>query len=356
MTESASEQEHHVDDVGFDELLERSSLGTAGARQLRQRISRAEAESIRQLAYGTSGELTEFEMLYVELVPGLIRYLQRILQPSSGLAEDVAQDAFLVLMRKWPDVRDHPHLKAWLYAVARHLAFDMLKERSREFLREEPPDQEGAARADLSDSYNVSAAVRAAVGKLPARQREAVWLFYLLNFTQNEIATIMQIQRGTVSALLFQARSRIAGLLGSPDAEGSTKALRSLEGTLREPAGDAEAGRQRLREAGRRLEERRIDDLAKLIDGYEKDYRLGQEALLKQEFDMAEHYLRRSAQHGNDEAAYWLGLLLEMRSTRQRLNDSPGKTGKLAAEAQAWRRRAQESGLADALDEALPAR
>jgi TPR repeat protein len=71
---------------------------------------------------------------------------------------------------------------------------------------------------------------------------------------------------------------------------------------------------------------------------------------------MAEHYLRRSAQHGNDEAAYWLGLLLEMRSTRQRLKGSPDKARKPAAEAREWRRRAQESGLADALDEVLSAR
>ena len=291
------------------------------------------------------------------MAPGLIQYLRRMLQPSSVLAEDVAQDAFLILMRRWPDVRNHPHPKAWLYTVARHLALDMLKERSREFLREEPPDQESAGRADVSDSHNVSAAaVREAVGKLPARQREAVWLFYFLNFRQNEIATIMQVHRGTVGALLFQARSRIAELLGSPDMEGSTKATRGLQGTLREPAVDVETGRQRLREASRRLELRRIDDLANLVDRYEKDYRLGQEALNKQEFDMAEPYLRRSAQHGNDEAAYWLGLLLELRSTRQRLKGGPDKAGKLAAEAREWRRLAQESGVADALEEALSGR
>jgi predicted NBD/HSP70 family sugar kinase len=134
------------------------------------------------------------------------------------------------------------------------------------------------------------------------------------------------------------------------------EALRGLGETLREQAVDVEAGRRRLREAARRLREdpveaRRIDNLAKLVDRDEKDYRRGYDALRRQDFDEAEHYLRRAAQHGSDEAAYWLGQLLEMRSLRQRLKGHPDKAGKLAAEAREWRRRACESGIAEALEE-----
>jgi predicted NBD/HSP70 family sugar kinase len=134
------------------------------------------------------------------------------------------------------------------------------------------------------------------------------------------------------------------------------EALRALGESLNEPAVDVEGGRQRLRAAVRRLHEdpleaRRIDNLAKLVDRYEKDYRRGHDALRRQDFDTAEHYLRRAAQHGNDEAAYWLGQLLEMRSLRQRLKGHSGKAAKLAAEAREWRRRARESGITEALEE-----
>ena len=136
------------------------------------------------------------------------------------------------------------------------------------------------------------------------------------------------------------------------------EALRGLGETLSESTVDVEAGRQRLRAAVRRLhddplEAQRIDNLAKLVDRYEKDCRLGREALHKQDYGTAGRYLRRAAQHGNDEAAYWLGLLLEMRSLQQRLKGRPDKAGKLAAEAREWRRRARESGIAEALDETL---
>jgi len=151
------------------------------------------------------------EALYRELGPDLVRYLRRMLQ-HNGLAEDIAQEAFLILARKWAEVRNHPNPRAWLYTVARNLAIDTLRERSREYLRLEPLAQAAAKEGDPSDSYNIRLTVREAIGKLPARQREVVWLFYFERFKQNEIAAIMQVQRGTVGALLSQARNRLAEL------------------------------------------------------------------------------------------------------------------------------------------------
>jgi RNA polymerase sigma factor (sigma-70 family) len=202
------------------------TISTASASDTRQLLDAlavgtpaAAIQRSKQAIY--EGELT-VEALYKELAPGLILYLRQMLQQSSGLAEDIAQDAFLSLVRKWPDVRHHRHPKAWLYTVARHFAIDTLQERSREFLREEPPDQEASGRDDPSEKYsdNTSAAVQEAIGKLQPRQREAVWLFYFHGFKQNEIATIMQIQRGAVGALLFQAGYRLAELLSREMGEG----------------------------------------------------------------------------------------------------------------------------------------
>jgi predicted NBD/HSP70 family sugar kinase len=135
------------------------------------------------------------------------------------------------------------------------------------------------------------------------------------------------------------------------------KALRAAGETLKEPAADVQAEKERLRETIQRLrddpsEARRIEDLAAELDRHEMDYRLGREALERRDFDTAEYYLRLTAGRGNDEAAYWLALLLEMRTTRQRLAGQFKKARKLAAEAREWRLRAQESGIAEALDQA----
>jgi predicted NBD/HSP70 family sugar kinase len=135
------------------------------------------------------------------------------------------------------------------------------------------------------------------------------------------------------------------------------KTLKRIAETVEDPAFDVEAGRKRLRQAVRRLhddslEGQRIDYIADRLERYEKAYRLGHAALQRQDYGTAERYLRRAAEHGNDEAAYWLALLLERRSNHQRLKGHVKKAGSLAAEAREWRLRAQESGIAEALDSA----
>jgi predicted NBD/HSP70 family sugar kinase len=119
---------------------------------------------------------------------------------------------------------------------------------------------------------------------------------------------------------------------------------------------DVEAGRARLREAVRRLQEdpleaRRVGDMAAVFDRYEEDYRLGHEALQRDDLDAAEHYLRLAAGRGNDEAAYWLSLILQKRSVGQQLRRRAKKAAALASEARKWRLHAEDSGIAEVLDE-----
>lgn len=166
-------------------------------------------------------DFDELVVMYRQWYPGLVRYLKRILQDGSGLlAEDIAQDTFAILVRKWPEVRNHPVLKAWVYTVARRLAIRKLRERSHEFLIGDLPDQGSTGKENPLDSHDQHVDVREAIRKLSARQREAVWLFYYADFKQDEIATIMRIRRATVAVLLSQARSRLAGLLGWSPEEG----------------------------------------------------------------------------------------------------------------------------------------
>jgi predicted NBD/HSP70 family sugar kinase len=120
---------------------------------------------------------------------------------------------------------------------------------------------------------------------------------------------------------------------------------------------DVEAGKRELFSRLRRLEEdpaeaQRTDDIAELIERADDDCQMGYAALQRQDFRTAEHYLRRAAKSGNDEAAYWLGLLLQLRSDQLRLMGQREDADDLAAEAARWRFSAQESGVAEALDAA----
>jgi RNA polymerase sigma-70 factor, ECF subfamily len=169
---------------------------------------------------GDDAYFIEFEAFFEKNYAGLVRYLQRMLKDSSRLAEDIAQDAFLITWRKWPEVRNHECPRAYLYTVARHLAIDAMKERSRVLLMDNLPETAVAGKEHPSDSWDTGMAVWEAIKKLPERQREAVLLFYMHDFPQGEIAKIMNITRGAVAALIHQARNRLAGLMGWSPGEG----------------------------------------------------------------------------------------------------------------------------------------
>jgi RNA polymerase sigma factor (sigma-70 family) len=57
----------------------------------------------------------------------------------------------------------------------------------------------------------------AAVRALPVRQRTAIALRYVCDLPQAEIAVVMDVAAGTVSATLTAARRRLAVVLGEPE-------------------------------------------------------------------------------------------------------------------------------------------
>src|SRR4026209_25696 len=66
-----------------------------------------------------------WRMESAKLIAGLARIVQDV-----GLAEDLAQDALLAALERWPEsgIPDNPG--AWLMATAKHRAIDQLRRRS----------------------------------------------------------------------------------------------------------------------------------------------------------------------------------------------------------------------------------
>jgi RNA polymerase sigma-70 factor, ECF subfamily len=62
-------------------------------------------------------------------------------------------------------------------------------------------------------------ALAAAVGDLPPRQRQIVFLRYFADLTHAQVAELLGISPNTVSAALYQARTALAGQLEHEDAD-----------------------------------------------------------------------------------------------------------------------------------------
>ena len=176
-----------------------------------------------QLSLGAADSVTA---LYAEHALGLVR-LAVVLTSDRAAAEDIVQDAFLGLYRRWDKVADMAAPLAYLRVSVVNGCRTALRRRSRLTFRPEPAE-DAPDRTDpdgrLAESAEASVllgeeqrTVAAALWKLPRRQREAVVLRYYLDLSIEETAQVMGISPGTVKS----ATSRALAAVGRTLKEGS---------------------------------------------------------------------------------------------------------------------------------------
>ena len=112
-------------------------------------------------------------------------------------------------LERWDRVAAKDSPAAWTYRVAVNLL--------RRRLRRAAVEQRLWSRAvEPARPAAVEPELWAAVRALPARQRTAIALRYVCDLPQAEIAVVMDVAAGTVSATLTAARRRLAAVLGEP--------------------------------------------------------------------------------------------------------------------------------------------
>jgi RNA polymerase sigma-70 factor (sigma-E family) len=145
---------------------------------------------------------------------GLVR-LALMLVGDRATAEDVVQEAFLGLYRRWArlDNLDNTDPLPYLRAAVLNTARSALRSRKRGLARllrsarHDPPVWSAEAAAmEHADRR----AVLAAVAALPPRQREVLALRYYLDLSEQEIAALLGVARGTVSATTAKAIAALA--------------------------------------------------------------------------------------------------------------------------------------------------
>jgi RNA polymerase sigma-70 factor, ECF subfamily len=132
----------------------------------------------------------------------------------ADLAEDIAQECFLALLRA--PARFDPargSLKTYLFAIARNLVLNHY----RSELPEAPlPD------LPFQPSPDISVAIATALAALPPLQQEAVVLFEYEGFTLEEIAEVVGADIGAVKSRLHRARERLKRTLAPCRTPGAT--------------------------------------------------------------------------------------------------------------------------------------
>ena len=143
-----------------------------------------------RLAAGDDEALTE---IFDQFAPGVYGQALQVLGGGAA-AQDVVQDVFVELWRR-PDRYDPAAgtLRAYLAAMARHRAVDLVRSELRRLVRQDryhrmTPGGVPPSPLEQVLAAEVASAVRAAVRLLPDSQRRVVELAYFGGLTCREVA------------------------------------------------------------------------------------------------------------------------------------------------------------------------
>ena len=129
---------------------------------------------------------------------------------DEAAAEDVAQDAFLAAVDALDRFDRRRPFAPWLHRIVVNRALDWAR---REALRRrvgEGDDEAGTAAGTAGiREPEVGEELMAALRELPPEQRAIVVLRHLLEYTPGEIATMLELPRGTVNSRLRRALDRL---------------------------------------------------------------------------------------------------------------------------------------------------
>jgi RNA polymerase sigma-70 factor (sigma-E family) len=129
-------------------------------------------------------------------------------------AEDVVQDAFCGLYRRWHHLDDQGKALAYVRSALLNGCRNQLRARIRA-QRRTPPQSAGHCASAEDDALVAEEhrEVLAALRMLPARQREALALRFYLGLSEPDIAASMGISAGTVKSTTSRALAALGKLL-----------------------------------------------------------------------------------------------------------------------------------------------
>lgn len=122
-------------------------------------------------------------------------------------AEDVLQEAYLTASLHYQDLHDVKNFKAWLIRIAANKCNDYYRFKSKEI--DIPTDC--AAETILcasSHGLSVKETVHDTLDMLPDKDKQILYLSYIKNMPQAEIAERLKIPVGTVKSRLFTAKTK----------------------------------------------------------------------------------------------------------------------------------------------------
>jgi RNA polymerase sigma factor (sigma-70 family) len=158
------------------------------------------------------------QQLYAELVNRYKSYAFTIalkILENKPEAEEAAQDAFIKAYNHLKSFNRDSKFSTWLYRIAFNTAISYKRKRKASYQSIENVSVEYDQGEDALERSDKKVFIAQAMNKLNEADRLALNLFYLQEFSLEEIAEITGMQANTVKVRVHRARQRLADELRS---------------------------------------------------------------------------------------------------------------------------------------------
>lgn len=163
------------------------------------------ALDIFQIGQASNGDRRAFDLLYRRWHPRLLRLANRLTRHPDE-AQDVLQEAALIIARDIHKLQDPAKFSAWAYTIIRRRAADYIDKAVRR------RNLEGQMVETPKPAPDEDVALRQALSRLPETDRLMLILFYQDGFLGTEIAAALGIPLGTVKSRLYKARADLKSI------------------------------------------------------------------------------------------------------------------------------------------------
>jgi RNA polymerase sigma-70 factor (ECF subfamily) len=159
---------------------------------------------------GSGEAFTELFRRYREPIYGFFR--RRLQDPAR--AEELAQEAFLVILKSVQRYEPRALFRTYLYGIAVNMVYAERRRAGRQagHLCDEKSVDSAADPATLADP-DAGLVVRDAVGRLDENDREVLLLREYEQLSYEEIAEVLRVPVNTVRSRLFRARMALRDVL-----------------------------------------------------------------------------------------------------------------------------------------------
>jgi RNA polymerase sigma factor (sigma-70 family) len=166
--------------------------------------AKTDAELMLALREGDLGSLGEIFQRH----HGTVHALCYRLTMQADVADDLAQETFLRLMRYRESFRGDAKLATWLYRVARNVCSDHFQRRARDRAVDAQWSREAAMSRDAGESPGDEILERA-LAKLAPDRREALVLVRYHGLSYDEVAQVLGCEPGAARVRVHRAMKEL---------------------------------------------------------------------------------------------------------------------------------------------------